>query len=64
MENRRQRIAPNRPCKKFCPTASRSGLDRAMCKPDRSELEATMLAFILLAPLGYWIVRTAFSLIG
>jgi len=35
-----------------------------MRKSDRFDLEAAMLAFIVLAPLGYWIVRTAFSLIG
>jgi hypothetical protein len=32
--------------------------------PDRDELEFTMLMFIVLAPLGYWIVRTLFAVIG
>jgi hypothetical protein len=32
--------------------------------PDRYELEFTMLMFIVLAPLGYWIVRTLFALLG
>jgi hypothetical protein len=32
--------------------------------PDRFELEATMLLFIVLAPLGYWIMRTVFALLS
>jgi hypothetical protein len=35
-----------------------------MRRPDRDELEFTMLMFIVLAPLGYWVVRALFALIG
>jgi hypothetical protein len=32
--------------------------------PDRDELEFTMLMFIVLAPLGYWIMWTLMALVG
>jgi hypothetical protein len=32
--------------------------------PDRYELEFTMLMFIVLAPLGFWIVRTLLALVS
>ncbi len=35
-----------------------------MRKPDRTELEFALLAFIVLAPLGYWIARTAIAALG
>ena len=35
-----------------------------MRRPDRYELEFTMLMFIVLAPLGYWIVSWLFVLVG
>ena len=38
-------------------------LDRAM-RPTREHLELTMLAFLALAPLGYWVMTTLFAVIG
>jgi hypothetical protein len=35
-----------------------------MRRPNRDELEFTMLMFIVLAPLGYWIMWTLFALVG
>lgn len=32
--------------------------------PDRDELEFTMLLFIVLAPLGYWIMWTVMAIAG
>lgn len=36
----------------------------AMRRPDRYELEFTMLMFIVLAPLGFWVVSTLFALVS
>jgi hypothetical protein len=35
-----------------------------MRRPDRYELEFTMLMFIVVAPLGYWAVRTLFAFLA
>jgi hypothetical protein len=35
-----------------------------MRRPDRFELEFTMLMFIVLAPLGYWIMWTLMAIVG
>jgi hypothetical protein len=36
----------------------------AMRCPDRDELEFTMLMFIVLAPLGYWILSMLMAVVG
>jgi hypothetical protein len=35
-----------------------------MRRPDRYELELTMLMFIVLAPLGYWLLWTLMAIVG
>jgi hypothetical protein len=35
-----------------------------MRHPDKTELESTMLMFIVLAPLGYWAVRTPLAVVS
>jgi hypothetical protein len=35
-----------------------------MRRPDKTELEFTMLMFIVLAPLGYWAVRALIAFVG
>jgi ABC-type transport system involved in cytochrome bd biosynthesis fused ATPase/permease subunit len=37
---------------------------KAMRCPDRDEIQFTMLMFIVLAPLGYWPLRTLMALVA
>lgn len=46
------------------PTAQPLAYAITMRRPDRTELEAAFLAFLIVLPMGYWMLRTVLAFFG